>query len=180
VSKLTNFSSDPANNQAGDRDADASASLLFPRSLELGGPLFERSRKISQRSLTCAIKQLETCRLSGPGMAVQPHLATMEGAATDAKHEAVAFLAAGGPLLPLKPNPALPFKPKEKFMRKVVFSAVFAATAVLVFIVGLTLRPPSLADISAPAKMGKISDAYAIEATIDTKALPNGDVDLGD
>jgi hypothetical protein len=63
---------------------------------ELGGQLFVRSRRMS--------------RLSGLGMAVQPHLAAMERAATAAKHEAAAFLATGGPLPPVHPSHILQAK----------------------------------------------------------------------
>jgi len=70
---------------------------------------------IAQPSLTLAIKQLEAefggqlidrgrriSHLSGLGKVVQPHLATMVSAASDAKDEAAAFLAANaGPQLPV-------------------------------------------------------------------------------
>jgi LysR family hydrogen peroxide-inducible transcriptional activator len=72
---------------------------------------------IKQPSLTSAIKRLErelggplvlrgktVSRLSGLGVAVQPHLAAMQRAATAAKREAAAFVAAGGPVPPVKPQ----------------------------------------------------------------------------
>jgi hypothetical protein len=123
---------------------------------ELGGPLFERSRK--------------TCRLSGLGMAVQPHLAAVERAAADAKHEAAAFLAVGGPLLPIKPNPVLPFKPKENAMRKVVLGAAIAVTAL--FVAGTAIHMAQHATASSSLQASSIVDIYKLESTIDLKALP--------
>jgi hypothetical protein len=123
---------------------------------ELGGPLFERSRKL--------------CRLSGLGMAVQPHLAAIDRAAANAKHEAADFLAAGGPLLPTKPNPVLPFKPKEDAMHKVILSTAIAVTVLLV--AGIANRALQPATASSPPKAGDIVDTYQLESTIDLKALP--------
>jgi hypothetical protein len=106
-------------------------------------------------------------------MAVRPHLTAVERAAADAKHEAAAFLAAGGAPLPVNPNLVLPFKPKEHVMRKFVFGAAIATVVLLV--VGLTIRTPQPADASAPAQVTATSDVYAIEATLDVKALPRQD-----
>jgi Bacterial regulatory helix-turn-helix protein, lysR family len=119
--------------------------------LELGGPLFDRSRRPSRPS-----------RL---GMVVQPHLLAVDSAAERAKREADDFLAAGQ---------ILPFKPKEKPMRKVIYSA--AVAAVVLLFVGVTIRPPQQADASPPTQASMITDVYAIEATIDVRALPRYDV----
>lgn len=122
---------------------------------EFGGPLFERSQKMS--------------RLSGLGMAVQPHLAAIERAAADAKHEAAAFLAAGG-ALPVKPNSILSFKPEENAMRKVVLSAAIAIAVLLV--AGIAIHAPQHATASLSPKASDIVDIYKLESTIDVKALP--------
>jgi Bacterial regulatory helix-turn-helix protein, lysR family len=119
--------------------------------MEFGGPLFIRNRK--------------TIRLSDLGTVVRPHLTVMECAAATARRDAAAFLAAGQ---------VLPFKPKENAMRKVVYGAAIAAIVLLV--VGVTTRPPQRAAASPPAQASGITDVYAIEATIDVKALPRYDV----
>jgi DNA-binding transcriptional LysR family regulator len=118
---------------------------------ELGGLLFERSRKIS--------------RLSRLGTVVQPHLAAVDRAAADAKREAAAYLAAGQ---------VLTIRPRENAMRKVVYGAVIAAVVLLV--AGVALRAPQPATASSPAQASDITGVYAIEATIDVKALPRYDV----
>jgi Bacterial regulatory helix-turn-helix protein, lysR family len=118
---------------------------------ELGGPLFVRSRRMS--------------RLSNLGMIVRPHVAAVDRAAADAKREAAAFLAAGQ---------VLPFKPKENHMHKVAIGAAIAVTVLLV--AGLTLRSPHPATASSPAQASETTDVYAIEATIDVKALPRQEV----
>lgn len=123
---------------------------------ELGGQLFVRSRRMS--------------RLSGLGMAVQPHLAAMERAATAAKHEAATFLATGGPLLPVQSIPLISFKPKENAMRKAVLSTAIAATALLIAGIAIHTRQPSTA--SSSSKNGETIDIYKLESTIDLTALP--------
>jgi hypothetical protein len=127
---------------------------------ELGGPLFQRSRT--------------TSRLSPLGSAVRPHLAAVEGAVVGAMREAETFLSASKLPLPFNADPALPFKPKENPMRKVIIGAVIAATMLL--IVDLTIRAPQPAGASAAAEVKAASDIYAIEAKIDVKALPRYDV----
>jgi Bacterial regulatory helix-turn-helix protein, lysR family len=119
--------------------------------VEFGGPLFVRSRR--------------TTRLSRLGMVVRPHLKAVDRAAGDAKCQAATFLTAGQVLL---------FKPEENTMRKVVYGAAIAAVVLLV--VGVTIRPPQRADASPPAQASEITDVYAIEATIDVKALPRYDI----
>ena len=127
---------------------------------ELGGPLFRRGQTIS--------------RLSPLGRAVRPHLAALEGALIGAKREAESFLGTSEMLLPFNANSVLPFKPKEKPMRKVVIGAAIAATMLLV--VSQNIRAPQPAGASTPAEAKAASDVYAIEATIDVKALPRYDV----
>jgi hypothetical protein len=127
---------------------------------ELGGQLFQRSRT--------------TSRLSPLGTAVWPHLAAVEGAVIGATREAKAFHSTGELPLPFNADLVLPFKPKEIPMRKVVIGAVIAATVLLV--VGLTIHTPQPAGASGPAEAKAASDAYAIEAKIDVKALPRYDV----
>jgi hypothetical protein len=131
---------------------------------EFGGPLFERSRKMS--------------RLSGLGIVVQPHLAAIERAATAAKHEAAAFLATGSPLLPVKPNPVLPFKPEKNAMRKVVLGAAIAVAVPLV--AGVAIRAPQHATASLSPKASNIVDIYKLESTISLKTLPRQELNYVD
>jgi Bacterial regulatory helix-turn-helix protein, lysR family len=119
--------------------------------MELGGPLFDRSRT--------------TSRLSRLGRTVQPHLAAVDRAVGAAKQEAAAFLAAGQ---------ILPFKPKESAMRKVVYGAAVAAVVLLAVVV--TIRSPQPAGASSPTYATDAKDVYAIEATMNVTALPRQNI----
>jgi Bacterial regulatory helix-turn-helix protein, lysR family len=117
---------------------------------ELGGPLFERSRK--------------TSRLSALGRCVRPHLADIAHSAAVAKHVAARFLV--GPTV-LTPNV------QERSMRKIAYGAAFAAGVLLVAI--LVVRQPQPVTASQ-FKASQITDVRALMATIDVKALPRQDM----
>jgi hypothetical protein len=122
---------------------------------KFGGPLFDRNRR--------------TTRLSPLGEIVRPYLADIARSAAQARHEAARFLATG----PINSVPTL--EPKEKSMRKVVYSVVvLSAFLLFVSIVNVRSQVPTVA--SAPTSASNIVDVRAIEATIDMTALPRQDI----
>jgi len=118
---------------------------------ELGGPLFERSRKMT--------------RLSGLGRAVQHDLTTIEQSVAAAKREATRHLAARSVEI---------VKPQERSMRKVYVGAAIAAALLLVV---AFLRPPVTATASMARLRADTVDVYKLHSTIDAKALPTQQVD---
>ena len=117
---------------------------------KFGGPLFDRNRR--------------TTRLSALGRVVRPYLADMERCAANAKREAAQFLEA---------NSVPTLEPKEKSMRKVIYSVAISA-AVLFFISIVNVRSQVRAPVQVQAS--DIVDVRAIEATIDIDALPRQDI----
>ena len=135
---------------------------------------------IRQPTLTLAIKALEAefggqlfirgwkatgTRLSGLGMVVKPHIANIDRSAADAKRAAANFLAAPS---------VFTREPKEKPMRKIVYSASIVAGAFLIAGVAVRLLRP--VDASPPAPAAAITGIYALESTIDLDALPRYDI----
>jgi Bacterial regulatory helix-turn-helix protein, lysR family len=121
---------------------------------KFGGPLFDRNRR--------------TTRLSALGALVRPHLADMDRSAAAAKHEAAQFLATNSV------NSVPTLEPKEKSMRKVIYSVAISA-AVLLFVSIVNVRSQQV-PASAQVKSADIVDVRAIEATIDISALPRQDI----
>ena len=133
---------------------------------------------IKQPTLTLAIKALEAefggqlfirggkaTRLSGLGMVVKPHIANIDRSAADAKRAAANFLSAPS---------VFTREPKEKPMRKIVYSASIIAGAFLIAGVAVRLLRP--VDASPPAQAAGVTDIYALESTIDVNALPRYDI----
>jgi Bacterial regulatory helix-turn-helix protein, lysR family len=118
--------------------------------MELGGPLFERSRR--------------SCHVSRLGKVVQPHLVSVDRSVANAEREAAAFLSS---------SQAPPFKPKESPMRKIIYGAAIAAVALLLT-VGVNLRPQLRATAASITPAGK--DVSTLMSTIDVKALPRHDI----
>jgi hypothetical protein len=118
---------------------------------ELGGPLFERNRK--------------ACRLTKLGRSVLPHLVDTDRSVTVAKHVAAELLV--GPVV-------LTSNRQEKSMRKVIYGV--SITAAVLLITGAAVELLHASHIRPPAQRLKITDVYALEATIDTKALPRYDI----
>ena len=126
---------------------------------EFGGPLFVRSRSSS--------------RLSRLGMILRPHFAIIEQAVADAKRDAANFLS--GRSTPMsKPTLTLPNQPKERPMRKVALST--AIVALLLALAAANLRQPRIADAASPEDASIVKGVYAIQSTIDVKALPRQDI----
>jgi Bacterial regulatory helix-turn-helix protein, lysR family len=126
---------------------------------ELGGPLFKRAGR--------------TSTLSALGAAVHPHIEAVDQAVAGARREADAVLAAAAAPPPAPAEPFPLFKLKESVMRKI--AVVAALAAVLLLVIGVTVHGARQAGASAPAVAGAAADAYAVERTIDVKALPTVD-----
>ena len=140
---------------------------------------------VTQPTLTIAIRQLETelggslfnregriSSLSGLGVAVRPHLEAIDAAADEAKRAAAVFLAASGDVPSVRLECVQRFKPEENAMRKVAIAAALGAALLLVT---WTVRAPDSADASPPAAVSGAIDVYAIESSVNVKALPTID-----
>jgi hypothetical protein len=127
------------------------STAIKPLEAELGTPLFERGRQAR--------------RLSALGRCVQPHFIDIDRSATAAKHVAAKFLV--GPAV-------LTSNIQEKPMRTIFYGVAVAAIALI--IVGMAVRPYRNADATATAQASAAKNAYAIEATVDVKALPTQDI----
>jgi molybdenum-dependent DNA-binding transcriptional regulator ModE len=119
---------------------------------EFGGPLFERSRRMT--------------RLSSLGEIVRPNLAEMERSAANANRTAAAFLIA----------PSVTHQPRamEVFMRS---HHVIAIAAVLV--VGFGTKQFFFPPVKAVADLAQASqtmDLRALMETIDVKSLPRQEI----
>lgn len=120
---------------------------------ELGGRLFERRHRGGSR-------------LTALGARVRPYLAQAERAVTDARHVATQ---------PHATLPTLIIRKTETAMRKLAVAGIVA----LIIAVTLTAMPMRAAFVGSPqlVRAANLVDIRAVEATIDLKALPNGDVD---
>jgi hypothetical protein len=118
---------------------------------ELGGPLLERSRKAS--------------RLTELGRCVLPHLVDADRSVTVAKHAAANLLV--GPAVVISNK-------QEKSVRKIIYGAGIAAAVLLT--TGATIERLHATHSRPPEQALRITDVYALEATIDTKALPRYDI----
>jgi len=140
---------------------------------------FTRAAKrcgVAQPSLTRAIKNLEAefggslfdrhrvnNRLTDLGILVRPDLARIERSAAEAKRKAEKFLTA---------RSATPqSRSMEVFMRMLSVAAV----TVLIFVIGLSLRPALKAITSSPAQASETIDPHALHMKIDVKSLPEQD-----